>query len=49
MAANCTVIVANHPDSAAEVVGDAGFLVKSDVDNLLRRKLLLASCRAILL
>ena len=35
MAADCTVIAADHPDSAAdEVIGDAGFLVKPTVDAL---------------
>ncbi|GGI95553.1 glycosyl transferase family 1 [Halobellus salinus] len=35
LAANCTVIAADHPDSAAdEVIGDAGFLVKPNVDSL---------------
>lgn len=35
MAADCTVIAANHPDSAAdEVIGDAGFLVEPTVDAL---------------
>ncbi|WP_283403316.1 glycosyltransferase family 4 protein [Halorubrum sp. DM2] len=33
MAADCTVIAADHPDSAAdEVIGDAGFLVDPTVD-----------------
>jgi len=33
MAAECTVVAADHPDSAAsEVVGDAGFVVKPDVE-----------------
>jgi glycosyltransferase involved in cell wall biosynthesis len=35
MAADCTVIAANHPDSAAnEVVDDAGFLVDHTVESL---------------
>ncbi|WP_434530821.1 glycosyltransferase family 4 protein [Haloarcula sp. NS06] len=35
MAADCTVIAANHPDSAAdEVIGDAGFLVNPAVESL---------------
>ncbi|QCC47196.1 glycosyltransferase family 4 protein [Halobellus limi] len=35
MAADCTVIAADHPDSAAdEVVGDAGFLVDPTVESL---------------
>ena len=35
MAADCTVIAADHPDSAAdEVIGDAGFLVEPTVDAL---------------
>jgi glycosyltransferase involved in cell wall biosynthesis len=35
MAADCTVIAARHPDSAAdEVVADAGFLVEPSVDAL---------------
>lgn len=35
MAAGCTVIGADHPDSAAdEVIGDAGFLVQPTVDDL---------------
>ncbi|MGQ4557295.1 glycosyltransferase [Halobellus sp. GM3] len=35
MAANCTVIAADHPDSAAdEVIGDAGFLVDPTVESL---------------
>ncbi|WP_144905934.1 glycosyltransferase family 4 protein [Halobellus captivus] len=35
MAADCTVIAADHPDSAAdEVIGDAGFLVGPDVESL---------------
>ena len=35
MAADCTVIAADHPESAAaEVVGDAGFLVDPSVDAL---------------
>ncbi|RLM42576.1 glycosyltransferase family 1 protein [Haloarcula sp. Atlit-47R] len=35
MAADCTVIAADHPDSAAdEVIGDAGFLVDPTVDSL---------------
>jgi glycosyltransferase involved in cell wall biosynthesis len=35
MAAGCTVIGADHPDSAAdEVIGDAGFLVEPTVDAL---------------
>lgn len=34
MAAGCTVIGADHPDSAAnEVIGDAGFLVQPTVDD----------------
>ena len=35
MAADCTVIAADHPDSAAdEVIGDAGFLVEPTVGSL---------------
>jgi len=35
MAADCTVIAADHPDSAAdEVLDDAGFLVDPTVDSL---------------
>jgi glycosyltransferase involved in cell wall biosynthesis len=35
MAADCTVIAAEHPDSAAqEVIEDAGFLVDTTVDSL---------------
>ncbi|MDS0221681.1 hypothetical protein NDI54_10005 [Haloarcula sp. S1AR25-5A] len=35
MAADCTVIAADHPESAAdEVIADAGFLVKPTVDAL---------------
>jgi glycosyltransferase involved in cell wall biosynthesis len=35
MAADCTVIAADHPDSAAdEVIGDAGFLVDPTVGSL---------------
>ena len=35
MAADCTVIAVNHPDSAAdEVIADAGFLVDPNVDAL---------------
>jgi glycosyltransferase involved in cell wall biosynthesis len=35
MAADCTVIAADHPDSAAdEVIDDAGFLVEPNVDAL---------------
>jgi glycosyltransferase involved in cell wall biosynthesis len=35
MAADCTVIAADHPDSAAdEVLGDAGVLVDPDVDSI---------------
>ena len=35
MAADCTVIGADHPDSAArEVIGDSGFVVNSTVDEL---------------
>jgi len=35
MTAGCTVIGADHPDSAAdEVIGDAGFLVQPTVDDL---------------
>ncbi|WP_101297043.1 glycosyltransferase family 4 protein [Halegenticoccus soli] len=35
MAADCTVIAASHPDSAAgEVIGDAGFLVEPTTDEL---------------
>jgi len=35
MAADCTVIATDHPDSAAdEVIGDAGFLVEPTVDAL---------------
>jgi glycosyltransferase involved in cell wall biosynthesis len=35
MAADCTVIAADHPDSAAdEVIGDAGFLVDPGVESL---------------
>ncbi|WP_311173062.1 glycosyltransferase family 4 protein [Halobellus ordinarius] len=35
MAADCTVIAADHPDSAAdEVIGDAGFLADPNVDSL---------------
>ena len=35
MAADCTVIAVNHPDSAAdEVIDDAGFLVDPTVDAL---------------
>ncbi|WP_248897153.1 glycosyltransferase family 4 protein [Haloplanus halobius] len=35
MAADCTVIAASHPDSAAnEVIGDAGFLVTPTADRL---------------
>ncbi|MFY4814164.1 glycosyltransferase family 4 protein [Haloarcula sp. AONF1] len=38
MAADCTVIAADHPDSAAdEVIGDAGFLVDPTVDSLTER------------
>ncbi|WP_324666132.1 glycosyltransferase family 4 protein [Haloarcula sediminis] len=43
MAANCTVIAADHPESAAsEVIGDAGFLPKPTVEEItynLRRAL----------
>ena len=35
MAAGCTVIGADHPDSTVdEVIGDAGFLVQPTVDDL---------------
>jgi glycosyltransferase involved in cell wall biosynthesis len=35
MAAGCTVVGADHPDSAAdEVIGDAGFLAEPTVDGL---------------
>jgi glycosyltransferase involved in cell wall biosynthesis len=35
MAADCTVIAADHPDSAAdEVIDDAGFLVDPTVESL---------------
>nr|WP_255291464.1 glycosyltransferase [Natrinema sp. CBA1119] len=35
MAADCTVIAADHPESAAsEVIGDAGFLTSPTVDDL---------------
>lgn len=35
MAADCTVVAAEHPDSAAdEVVGDAGFPVDPTVESL---------------
>lgn len=35
MAADCTVIAVEHPDSAAqEVIGDAGFLVNTTVESL---------------
>jgi glycosyltransferase involved in cell wall biosynthesis len=35
MAADCTVIAANHPDSAAsEVIGDGGFLVEPNASDL---------------
>mgnify|MGYP006281394819 FL=1 len=35
MAADCTVIAANHPESAArEVIGDAGFLVDPTVEDV---------------
>jgi len=35
VAADCTVIAAAHPESAAsEVIGDAGFLVSSTVDGV---------------
>jgi glycosyltransferase involved in cell wall biosynthesis len=38
MAADCTVIAADHPDSAAdEVIGDAGFCVAPTVDALAER------------
>lgn len=38
MAAGCTVVAADHPDSAAgEVLADAGFLVEPTVDDLARR------------
>ena len=38
MAADCTVIAADHPESAAdEVIADAGFLVKPTVDALTER------------
>lgn len=38
MAADCTVIAANHPDSAAsEVIGDAGFLVEPTVESVTER------------
>jgi glycosyltransferase involved in cell wall biosynthesis len=38
MAADCTVIAADHPDSAAdEVIADAGFLVEPTVDALMER------------
>ena len=37
MAADCTVIAANHPESAAsEVLGDAGFLVEPSSEKLAR-------------
>ncbi|MBV0903303.1 glycosyltransferase family 4 protein [Haloarcula salina] len=37
MAADCTVIAAEHPDSAAdEVIGDAGYLVDATDDSLAR-------------
>lgn len=37
MAAGCTVIAADHPDSAAdEVIGDAGFLVRPTVADVAR-------------
>jgi len=43
MAADCTVIAADHPDSAAdEVIGEAGFLTEAtvtDVTAVLRRAL----------
>ena len=35
MAVDCTVIAADHPDSAAdEVIADAGFLVEPTVESL---------------
>ena len=35
MAANCTVVAGEHPESAAaEVIGDAGFLVSPSVDDI---------------
>jgi glycosyltransferase involved in cell wall biosynthesis len=35
MAADCTVIAADHPSSAAdEVLGDAGYLVEPTVDGV---------------
>ena len=38
MAADCTVIVADHPEPATgEVIADAGFLVESTVDALTER------------
>jgi glycosyltransferase involved in cell wall biosynthesis len=38
MAADCTVIAADHPESAAdEVIADAGFLVEPTVDALTER------------
>ena len=38
MAADCTVIAADHPDSAAdEVIDDAGFLIDPTVESLTRR------------
>ena len=38
MAADCTVIAADHPESAAdEVIADAGFLVEPTVDALMER------------
>ena len=38
MAADCTVIAADHPESAAdEVIADAGFLVEPTVDELTER------------
>jgi glycosyltransferase involved in cell wall biosynthesis len=38
MAADCTVIAADHPDSAAdEVIGDAGFLIEPTVTSLTRK------------
>ncbi|WP_199718666.1 glycosyltransferase [Halorubrum sp. Atlit-28R] len=38
MAADCTVIAVDHPESAAdEVIADAGFLVEPTVDALTER------------
>lgn len=37
MAADCTVVAADHPDSAAnEVIGDAGFLADPTVESVTR-------------